>query len=666
MTEFFQQILAWVSLHPGWSYSVIFLTAMAESLAFVGLIVPGVAIMFGIGALIAGGAIAFWPTMGWAVAGAVAGDGLSFWLGRHYQQRLTSIWPFNRHPKSLQRGTEFFEKYGGKSVALGRFFGPIRAVIPLIAGMMGMSPLRFVVANVLSALAWAPLYLLPGIVFGASLELASEVAMRLVILALLLLFIAWVVYNLIRWLFRLLQPHTTRWVQWLLELGQTHPMMKDIAGALADANHPETRGLSILAFLLVLTSALFVLLVSLLPDSSGIHTGIDLAVLQALQSLRTPWADELMVYFTRLADAPVIFSMAGGVLLFLFLSGHRRTAGYWLAAVLFCGMASFLMKLGLHIPRPDVVAQPPESYSFPSGHTLRSMVLFGFLSVLIARPLTERWRWLPYSLAGLLILAVSTSRLYLGVHWLSDVAGSLTLGLAWVALLGLAYHRHTAKESHWRGLILVSLLVMITAFSVETGLHQERNMIRYAPARTTQQIAAEQWWSGSSTPLPAFRTDLRNREEHPLNLQFAGSLEWLSQQLSTAGWTTATHLNGADWIRLLSPKQSLQALPVLPQVHDGRHEALLLSKPLPDDRRLVLRLWATDFLLTGTTIPLWIGNISEQRQVTVLDLLTYAQTAKNFDQTLDQLRSDLRTLPDGSVWDEGTLLKVRQPADPHN
>ncbi|MDF1528854.1 MAG: LssY C-terminal domain-containing protein, partial [Sedimenticola sp.] len=189
---------------------------------------------------------------------------------------------------------------------------------------------------------------------------------------------------------------------------------------------------------------------------------------------------------------------------------------------------------------------------------------------------------------------------------------------------------------------------------------------RYAPARTTQQIAAEQWWRGSSTPLPAFRTDLRNREEHPLNLQFAGSLEWLSQQLSTVGWTTATHLNGADWIRLLSPKQSLQALPVLPQVHDGRHEALLLSKPLPDDRRLVLRLWATDFLLTGTTTPLWIGNISEQRQVTVLDLLTYAQTAKNFDQTLDQLRSDLRTLPDGSVRDEGTLLKVRQPADPHN
>ncbi|WP_428623578.1 LssY C-terminal domain-containing protein [Sedimenticola sp.] len=658
MTAFFLQILEWVSLHPGWSYSVIFLTAMAESLAIVGLIVPGVLIMFGIGALIASGAIAFWPTLGWAVAGAVAGDGLSFWLGRHYQERLITLWPFNRHPTSLQRGTAFFQKYGGKSVALGRFFGPIRAVIPLIAGMMGMPPLRFVLANVLSALAWAPLYLLPGIVFGASLELASEVAMRLVILALLLLFFAWAVYNLIRWLFRLLHPHTTRWVQWLLDWGQAHPLLNDISRALGDPNHPETRGLSILATLLVIASGLFTLLVGLIPDS-GAHAGIDLAVLQALQSLRSPWADELMVYFTRLADAPVIFTLAAGVLLFLFFSGHRRTAGYWLAAALFCGLASFFLKLGLHVPRPDVVAQPPHSYSFPSGHTLRSVVLFGFLSVLIARPLAERWRWLPYSLAGLLILAVSSSRLYLGVHWLSDVAGSLTLGLAWVALLGLAYHRHAAKETHWRRLILVALLVMTAAFSVETTLHHERNLARYEPARTLQSIDAETWWQGDATSLPAFRSDLRNREEHPLNLQYAGPLAWIRHQLEAGGWSPATRLSGADWLRLLSPNQPLQALPVLPQVHDGRHEALLLEKTLPNDRRLVLRLWATDFRLQGRDTPLWIGNVSEQRQVKVMNFLTFAQTAKNFDQALDQLRRDLQSLPDGQREELGNRLKIR-------
>lgn len=659
MTEFFQQILAWVTLHPGWSYSVIFLIAMAESLAIVGLIVPGVAIMFGIGTLIASGAIAFWPAMGWAVAGAVTGDGLSFWLGHHYRERLSSIWPFNRHPESLQRGVDFFQKYGGKSVALGRFFGPIRAVIPLIAGMLGMTPLRFVIANVLSALAWAPLYLLPGIVFGASLELASEVAMRLVILALSLLLIAWLVYNLIRWLFRHLHPYTSRWVQWLLAWGESHPVMGEIASALADPNHPETRGLSILASLLVVTSILFTLLVGLLPDGS-MHTTLDFTVLQTLQSLRSPWADELMVYFTRLADTGVILALAVGVWLFLFFSGHRRTANYWLAAVLFSSLGSFLLKLGMQVSRPDIIAQRPESFSFPSGHTLYSVVLYGFLAVLIARPLSERWRWLPYSLAGLLILAVATSRLYLGVHWLSDVAGSITLGLAWVALLGLAYHRHAAKEAHWPRLVLVSLLVTTVGFGVETALHHERNLARYEPARTIRQLPVDQWWSGSSSALPAFRADLRNREEHPLNLQFAGALDWLEKQFNSAGWTNATRLNGTDWLRLLSPGQPLQALPVLPQVHDGRHEALLLQKRLPDDRRLVLRLWPTDFQLAGSNTPLWIGNISEQQQVTRLGLLTYAQTAQNFDQALEQLRKDLLSLPSGQVKDAGTLLMIRQ------
>ena len=661
MTEFFQQILEWVTLHPGWSYSVIFLTAMAESLAIVGLIVPGVAVMFGIGALIASGAIAFWPAMGWAVAGAVAGDSLSFWLGHHYQERLTSIWPFSRHPESLQRGVDFFQKYGGKSVALGRFFGPIRAVIPLIAGMMGMTPLRFVVANVLSALAWAPLYLLPGIVFGASLELASEVAMRLVILALLLLFFTWLVYNLIRWLFRRLHPHTTRWVQWLLAWGQAHPVMGEIAGALADPNHPETRGLSILASLLVVTSILFALLVGLLPEG-GVHTTIDLTVLQTLQSLRSPWADELMVYSTRLADTGVMIALSVGVLLFLFLSGHRRTAGYWLAAVLFSSLSAYLLKLGMQISRPDVIAQRPGSFSFPSGHTLYSVVLYGFLSVLIARPLPDRWRWLPYSLAGLLILAVATSRLYLGVHWLSDVAGSITLGLAWVALLGLAYHRHAAKETHWPRLVLVSLLVTTAGFGIETVLHHERNMARYEPARTIQQIDAGNWWVGADTSLPTFRADLRNREEHPLNLQFAGSLEWFARQLTATGWTAANRLNGTDWLRLLSPAQPLQALPVLPQVHDGRHEVLMLEKPLPNDRRLVLRLWATDYRLRGSETPLWVGNISEQRQVKLIGFITYAQTAPNFDQALELLRRDLQPLSGGEVQDRGTALKIRQTA----
>ena len=85
MTELFQHLLDWVALHPYWSGALVFLVSMAESLAIVGLVVPGVAIMFGIGAMIGAGSIEFGAAMGWAVTGAIVGDGLSFWLGRRYK-----------------------------------------------------------------------------------------------------------------------------------------------------------------------------------------------------------------------------------------------------------------------------------------------------------------------------------------------------------------------------------------------------------------------------------------------------------------------------------------------------------------------------------------------------------------------------------------------------
>ena len=170
MTELLNQLLEWVSLHPVWSGIIVFLVAMAESLAIIGVVVPGVVMMFGFGALISTGALSFWPTFGWAVAGAIIGDGLSFFLGVYYRDRLTNLWPFSKHPKTLQQGVEFFQRYGGKSVAIGRFFGPVRAIIPLVAGMLDMPAKRFIAANVASALVWAPAYLLPGIILGASLE----------------------------------------------------------------------------------------------------------------------------------------------------------------------------------------------------------------------------------------------------------------------------------------------------------------------------------------------------------------------------------------------------------------------------------------------------------------------------------------------------------------
>jgi membrane protein DedA with SNARE-associated domain len=660
MTELFQQLLEWVSQHPGWSGGVIFLVAMAESLAIVGLIVPGVVIMFGIGALISSGAIEFWPAMGWAVAGAISGDSFSFWLGRHYRDRLTSSWPFNRHPASLERGIAFFEKYGGKSVAIGRFFGPVRAVIPLVAGMMDMPPPRFLLANVLSALVWAPAYLLPGMVFGASLELASEVALRLVILILSLLALAWITVRLIRVVFRLLQPHTSAWIQRLLRWAELHPVMGEIATALADPNHPEARGLSILATLLLITTALFAFLLGTVPGN--LFTDINQTVLQGLQSLHTPWADHLMVAITRITDTTLVYTLAVGIFGYLLWQGSRRTALYWLAAALFCIIASPLLKHGLQIPRPDIIAIPPGSYSFPSGHTLKAVVLYGFLAVILARPLDSRWRWIPYSLAGVIATSVGFSRLYLGVHWLSDVLGSLLLGLAWIAALSLAYSRHTQVESNPKGLAYAALLILGLAFSAESWINHQARFDYYQKAAHLETMEQTQWWDSAGDALPATRGDIRGSAQHPLNLQYAGSLEWLVRQMQAAGWRVAPHFSWGDLLKLLSTGLALDQLPILPHAHDGQHESLVLEKSYADGRRLVLRLWPSHVRLTPGQTTLWIGNITEQQKDRLLNLITFAETKRNFAAALQLLLQDLKAMQQGDVkqGDGRVLILARE------
>ncbi len=90
-------VLQWVSLHPLAAYFAIFLVALSESLALVGPLVPGTVMMIGIGALAGSGALSLKITLIAAVFGAIAGDGISYWLGRHYHQGLRKLRPF-RNP----------------------------------------------------------------------------------------------------------------------------------------------------------------------------------------------------------------------------------------------------------------------------------------------------------------------------------------------------------------------------------------------------------------------------------------------------------------------------------------------------------------------------------------------------------------------------------------
>jgi membrane protein DedA with SNARE-associated domain len=151
-----------VRTHAVLAPPIVFFLAFGESLAFVSLLLPATLLLVGGGGVISAAGLGFGPIWVAAAAGAVLGDWVSYWLGRHYEHAITKTWPLSRHPDLLRRGHEFFEKWGMAGVFLGRFFGPLRCIVPLVAGVCGMSWLAFQAANIASGVIWATLVLAPG------------------------------------------------------------------------------------------------------------------------------------------------------------------------------------------------------------------------------------------------------------------------------------------------------------------------------------------------------------------------------------------------------------------------------------------------------------------------------------------------------------------------
>src|ERR1700757_4891127 len=166
MDHLVQPTLGFIAAHPSWAVAIMFVTAFGESFAFLSLLFPGTSLLIAAGTLMASGSLPYFPILAGAVIGAVLGDTVSFWIGHRFGGGVARVWPFTRSPELLPSGIRFFAKHGGKSVFIGRFFGPVRAVIPLAAGIMRMRRGRVWFANVTSAIVWAPMLLFAGDAVG--------------------------------------------------------------------------------------------------------------------------------------------------------------------------------------------------------------------------------------------------------------------------------------------------------------------------------------------------------------------------------------------------------------------------------------------------------------------------------------------------------------------
>ena len=141
--------------HPLWCFPIAAVIAFSESFVGVSFLVPGTILLLTLGRVIGASHIGLLPAVAGAVIGSILGDWISWWIGFHYHHKIVHFRLFRRYEGEIEKGLHFFHRWGTWAIFIGRFLGPFRATVPLVAGMSELEFWPFMVANTASAVIWA-------------------------------------------------------------------------------------------------------------------------------------------------------------------------------------------------------------------------------------------------------------------------------------------------------------------------------------------------------------------------------------------------------------------------------------------------------------------------------------------------------------------------------
>ena len=153
--QYIQPIIDFVRLHQAWAAPIVAALCFAESLVFISLLIPAWGVLVGLGALISASGLNFWPILIAGALGAACGDWFSYWIGLKLENRVYHMWPLSQHPYVIPAGEAFIKKWGTAAIVIARFSGPLRASVPIVAGVFAMPYWPFQIANFSSAFLWA-------------------------------------------------------------------------------------------------------------------------------------------------------------------------------------------------------------------------------------------------------------------------------------------------------------------------------------------------------------------------------------------------------------------------------------------------------------------------------------------------------------------------------
>jgi membrane protein DedA with SNARE-associated domain/membrane-associated phospholipid phosphatase len=646
MTQLLSQFVDFLGAHQSLAILFAFLVAFGEALLILGLFVPSTVVLVGLGTLIGLGKMAFLPIFGATIAGAIAGDALSFWAGVHWKQQIRTFWPFSRYSALMDKGEHFIARHGGKSIFIARFVPGVKAVVPTIAGMMGMTTTRFALVNVGSAFVWAAAHLLPAIALGRGLQVAHAANPRFAILAglgIAAALLAWAALRLVR---GVLVPAADRGrlrlALWLERQGGR-------SGALARVlrNHDrmlEAAALIGLALLALASFGLLLLAVIFDPQMSL----ADAAIGEFVQGLRTEWATSAMVGITMLGDMAVLLPVALLLIIILAVSRQWAVAGAVMAASLAGVVFVPVFKTLLHRARPIPMYQGADGFSFPSGHSTLATIIFGMLALFVAQSLPARFRGLLYGSFVTLIALIGLSRVYLQAHWPSDVLAGMLFGSASVSVVALLLHaRAVAIPRPALAALLLVIGLGIMPLHLWTGWATAA--ARYDTASPVNTLAAADWLATGWQQQPTHRILLDGDLGEPMLLQTTWPLPDLVTAFEAAGWQSSqATLSGEILSAILPSRLELGRHAPWPMTHLGRSALATLTKMDANDQRMVLRIWGTQTVMhdsAGET-PLWMVSLTADR----LDPVAFGfaqleQAAVGPDQLASEKAGLLAALP---------------------
>ena len=657
-TSWTQELLNWLNANPGWGIAIVFLVSFFESLVLIGILLPGIVILFGIGALIGLGLLEMVPVWAAASSGAFLGDGLSYALGHRFRGHLLEVWPFSRYPGLMERGTRFFHAHGSKSVLAGRFIGPLRPIIPAVGGMMGMKPSRFLAVDTVACVTWAPSFLVPGMLFGASLEVASEYTGRLAAMLVILLAALWTTWWLIRAIYEPLAGHSARWLRHAIRWSRRHPVLGHVLSPVLSASRGEVLSVTMLGVLLVLLFWGMIMLLFLSPFSEQPRL-LDQAVQELALSLRNHLADPFMVALDQLSRWPVSIFSATALLLWLLGAGRRSAAVHWLIAIGGGALLHLLLSFGLRAA-PQVMEIAGESLRSPSAAMSLATVTLTFFAVMEAGELPRKHRQWPYLVAALLMMLLALARLYLGREWLSGALMGMTMGLLWTAIVGMAYRQRASRHFSGMTASLIFYLSFFALFAWQVHEHQAQELEVLSAPATLLQVDSEAWWDSEWRNMPEDRTRLAAVAARRFNAQVAVDPGVIADLVRVAGWQPVPE---SDWrwiLQALNPEPDQASLPLLGRAYLGQSETLLLRRNIePEGRVLTIRLWDSGIRLMPGGQALYLGQLSEELLVQRFGLFSYWKSSPMGLELQRSVRDLLVGLEQKQV--DGGLLLLREP-----